>query len=1779
MSADIAIVGMACRFPGCGSVGKLWEVLVAGGDAITPIPKSRWSAARVYDPDPLRSDRTISRWGGFLPGIDEFDPAFFNISPAEARSMDPQQRLLLELSWEALEDAGISRASLVGSRTGVFVGISVNEYGSTELSSSRRIDALYGTSNALSIAANRISYCFDLRGPSIAVDTACSSSLVAAHIACQSLRARECDVAIVGGVNVILSPAISICFSKAGVMSRDGRCKTFDARANGYVRSEGCGVVVLRRAAQARDARDRTYAIIRGSAVNHDGRSNGLMAPRQSSQEDVLRSAYRDAAVAPLDVDYVEAHGTGTLLGDAIEAKALGAVLGEGRSAGRPLVIGSLKSNIGHLEAAAGIAGLIKTALVLNRGHVPPTVHYQAPNPQVPFKALGLQVADRGLALPARPAIAGVSSFGFGGANAHMVLSAAPAETPLQVSSATGPMLVPVSARTPTHLIATAHSVARAVASLPATSFPDVGYTLQSRREHFECRAFVVAEDAADLASALHRSALDAADADAGDRANSPRSRSGTRSLTFVFPGQSGDWHIMLGRLAEYAAVAAVRAECNATLERLVPGLTVRGLSQPSETPEALSDITRSHLGFTATQILISNLLMTHGMKPAKVVGHSLGEIGAVYAAGMLTVQQALTLAFHRGEAISRHCVSGRMAIAGISVEEFGQYSNPGAPQLWVAATNAPQAIVVSGSEQAVQGFVDSLKEAGRFAHALEGVTFASHCPLMQEASEALERLANGLQPAKGSAQFWSCTDARALAADELGATHWGQNLRQPVRFAETLRQMLEEGVTTVVEIAPARSLRSSIQSIALASGQSAGLDTDWLDPEEGGDLHRQALGLAGRLFVRGCAPDWSCLGPPDARTVSLPPRAWLHQRFWKDRAQTVGGEPEGAAAWRRVDVAAGPGRRIFERTLGPVANPEILDHKLGDHPLMPAAGWLASLRDLPGVGGRVVRLHDVSFKRPLWLQPGRDFRAQCVLESKASTTVLRLYAHHSDDNWQEHVQAELDPAAPGDSVDERRWSSPAELKKRCTQEVPVAGVYESLLGAGLSYGERFRRLSTLWKSDDDALARIERWTADAASLDAALHPVAALLPASTLGGRNGAYVPKSIESVLLMAGDAEPIGEVWSHVSLRPGAREDALTADVRVVAADGSVLVALLGVVLVKAPLQVAEEARSTATEMLYSVAWQQLDVREKGNNPLERALVLGDGSAASAKLEAALRAAGVRTAFVELRVGAGKDALIPHFDRLGASRAGRTAIVCSFGSPGADGRNRIHDPAVAHEADVDTLGAPVRHALDILHALAQASLPGGTEIYWLTSGAQPAHESDVQLSPAQASVWGLARTVTFEMPDVQLRCIDLDPDPESEVLTAASLIQAGLTEREVAVRGGSQYAPRLVRCAAPDVPRSAPLFADDGTYIVTGGLGGLGLAVAGWVAERCKGKIALLASSDPSPAQLEKIEALKATGASVGVHRVDVADRVALERILAQLRSESTAIRGVFHLAAVLDDRALLRMDAESLARVLRPKAFGAHNILELTSEDPLDFLAFFSSAASVLGSPGQANYAAANAFVDTLAVMASRQERPVVSINWGPWDEIGRVAHVAAGPRSPQLVKRIQPAVGFAVLRDVLSGVHTHVCVLPYEIENIIHLLPAADRVAFFSETLGRDVRQLHPGPAPARVMVSRTAETDVVEARNELERTIVDIWKGALGIPRIGVEESLFELGGDSVFASQVLVQVNRLYGVTVPAEAAFRRFTVARLGELVEEQLLRKVASMPEEEAARRVAQ
>jgi acyl transferase domain-containing protein len=918
----IAIVGAGCRLPGgVTSPEEFWRLLREGTDAVADVPRERWDIDAYYDPDPDAAGKMYTRRGGFLDAIDGFDPRHFAITPREAISMDPQQRLLLEVTWEALERAGVAPDRLTGSDTGVFIGISTNDYGQILLRASDQIDPgmYFGTGNLLNAAAGRLSYVLGLQGPSMAVDTACSSSLVAIHLACQSLRNRECRMALAGGANLVLVPEVTVNCCRAKMLAPDGRCKTFDAAADGYVRGEGAAVLVLKRVSDAVADGDPIVALIRGSAVNQDGRSGGFTAPNELAQQAVIRTALSAAGIAAADIGYVEAHGTGTSLGDPIEIHAIAAALGDGRS--RPLVVGSVKTNLGHLEAAAGVTGLLKVALALQHGEIPPHLHFTRLNPHIDVGEFPLEIPRAGKPWPrgGERRLAGVSSFGFTGTNAHAILEEAP-PVPERTAIADRPAhVLALSARTEASLTELADRYATYLNETPAP-LGDVCATAARGRAVFDHRLAVVASTPDEARDRLREFAT-------GNmaRVHTTKVRTRDEGVVFLFTGQGAQYAGMGKGLYESeqvfrGAIDRCAEILGDTLDRRLQSIL---FPAPGET-SPIDDTVYAQPAIFAIEYALSELWRSWGVQPAAVLGHSIGEFAAAVVAGVISVEDALRLVAARGRLMQQLPAGGVMAAVMADEARVRETIAPFADRVSIAALNGPANTVISGSGEAIAQILETLAAKQINGQRLV-VSHAFHSPLMDPMLDEFERVAAGIACAAPRIPFVSTvTGALVDTAFAFDAAYWRRHARGAVRFAAGLTALHARGDRVFLEIGPAPTLSGMGRRMLEAD------ELTWLASlRKGRDDWQQMLDAAGGLFVHGVSVDWAAFDAPyQRRKALLPTYPFQRERYWVQVAPTVPAEMSSAAGTRvpetysiewiereaesRATAAAGPARYVI---------------------------------------------------------------------------------------------------------------------------------------------------------------------------------------------------------------------------------------------------------------------------------------------------------------------------------------------------------------------------------------------------------------------------------------------------------------------------------------------------------------------------------------------------------------------------------------------------------------------------------------------------------------------------------------------------------------------------------------------------------------------------------------------------------------------------------------------------------------------------------------------------
>ncbi|PBD01097.1 HAD superfamily phosphatase (TIGR01681 family)/FkbH-like protein [Streptomyces sp. Ag82_O1-15] len=1754
----VALVAMACRLPGGVSDPEgLWNLVAEGRDAVGPFPAERWDVAALYDPDPDAVGKSYAREGGFLNDDDltSFDAGFFGITPKEAAAMDPQQRLLMETAWEALERAGIVPAELAGSATGVYVGM----FGSDYLAGSRldQLDGYVGTGSALSVASGRLAYALGLGGPALTVDTACSSSLVALHLAAQALRSGECDLALAGGVTVMVTPGTFVEFSRLRGLSPTGRCRSFSDDADGAIWAEGAGMVVLKRLSDARRDGDEVLAVLRGTAVNQDGRSQGLSAPNGPAQEQVIRRALELSGLAPADIDYVEAHGTGTTLGDPIEANALAEVFGDSRPQDRPLYLGSLKSNIGHAQAASGVIGLVKVVQSLRHRTLPRTLHADTPSRHVDWENSGLRLVRDTAAWPSSPGRtrrAGVSAFGISGTNAHVIVEEAP-----PVAKAGGKDEVPPGKRRKDELppgkrlfVLSGRSEAalRGQAARLADHLTDeagedlalldVAHTLARHRSHFERRAALVAGDRDELLLRL--------DALASGRAPLATPRDdGTGKVAFVFAGHGGQWPGMgVELMAGSDAFREELVRIDEAVRRRVGWSVLNALRAPEEfAPLGRTEFLQPVL--FAVNASLAAAWRALGVRPDAVVGHSLGEIAAAYSVGALTLDEAVTVVTGRGQAVVPLVGKGGMLSLELPPARVEELLAPFAGRLFVAAVNSARSTAVSGEADALAELRDRLDERGIAARPLT-TPFASHTPLMDPLrAELLERF-SGVRGARTPTPLYSAVLAEPVPGDLLDADHWYANLREPVRFAETIRRMLDDGYRYFVELSPHPSLTSSIEAVATEAGIDAVGIGSLRRQSEGHDVLLRGLG---ELYTAGHTPDWPLLFP-QGRRVGLPTYAFARERHWLAPAPATASAGGSPLLGTHLEASDEPDRHLFQAdiALDDSRFAYLTDHRVTGEVWLPGAAFLdmaleaaSALRD-----GGEVRLADIRFVQPLPLDVDRPVRLQLVLspaeDGFRDFTIASTPAAGHGAPWQRHVSGRLavtEETAAAD--DEERLDA---VRERCDEQVDLAAVYAGLAALGIDYGSAFRGLEEGRRTDAAALGRLARTPTAGhllhpAVLDAAFHTAA--LPGGAPEGR--AFVPAAVGQLRFTGLRTAP---VWATCRLR-SVDGDTATVDLRLWDEDEQ---------LVLEAREFALAALSPLDGALFETHWQPRPAAQRP--PAEGSwLILADDTGVAAELEERLGSTVPRVIArrgesfgVE---GPGRYVLDPadprHLARLldEAFPDGPPERVVQLSALDAPA---ITDAGTAEEA----ARLCCLSTLHLVRALADRPRGRAPRLFVVARGSQAAGDSTRVTHPQQALAWGFGLAVAQEYPELSATLIDLPPTDGVDALWTQ--LRHADDERLVALRESGRLVPRLAR-TRPDDGGDGEV-TPDGVYLITGGLGGLGRVVAERLVRRGARRLALMSRGEPDAPTASWIRGLEEDGTTVYLARADVADREELTAALDAVRREAGPIAGVVHAAGVLDDATVANLTDERVLRVLAPKVLGTTLLTELIPE--AESLVLFASAAGLLGSAGQSPYAAANAFLDAWAHHLSRADRRALSLDWGAWAGVGMVAE--SGTRAAETGRSgllaFSPQDGGELFERVLATSRRQLAPLALDWE----ALARDPDVARTRPILGDLITVPTGGDGADDLVASVFAATTERDRADRLEAYVrARVGQVSEGTVDVSATTALKELGLDSLMLVRLRNAFARELGAELPAATVFSasdiRGLARALGEVLPE--------------------
>ncbi|WP_422746270.1 beta-ketoacyl synthase N-terminal-like domain-containing protein [Mycobacterium sp. WMMD1722] len=1535
----IAIVGIGCRLAGAISTpADLWSFLLDGGSDVREIPAERWEPYRRRDPRNAAVLRETTPWGTFLDDLAGFDAEFFGVSPREAELMDPQQRLALEVSWEALEHAGVSPRTLAGSDTAVLMGVNSDDYGKLVMEDLPGIEAWTGIGTSLCGIANRVSHLLDLRGPSVALDAACAASLVAVHQACQLLRTAETSLALAGGVSALIGPGLTRVLDRAGATAPDGRCKSFDAAADGYGRGEGAAVVVLKRLHDAIRDGDRVIAVVRGGAVAQDGRTVGIMSPNGAAQEDLFRRTCELSAISPDTVDFVEAHGTGTPTGDPVELNALAAVYGAGRDDARRCRVGSVKPNVGHLEGGAGVVGLIKAAMALQHEQIPPTAGVRTLTPAVDWSSSGLRVPTSVEPWPRRgdaPRRAAVCSYGYGGTIAHVLLEEAPPAAPAAHEDRTSaPTVVPVSARSRSRLHAQAAALAEHLRR-QEVSVPDVAAALWTRRSHESVRAAVIAQDRGELAAGL--------DAVAAER-REPGVVTGevlvaaADGAVWVFSGHGSHWPGMGRELLAAEPVFAAVIDGVEPVFAAELGFSARDALRTGQ----LGGTDRVQALTFAMQVGLAAVLRERGVSPAAVIGHSVGEVAAGVVSGAFDLAHGAAVACYRARGFRAVQGDGAMALVGLAFADAEQRLAD-RTDVVAAISSSPQSTVISGTPAAVAAVAGEWAEQGVTVRRVN-TDVAFHSPAMDALTDELACSTGQLGPSRPPAvplYSTALSDPRSSAPRDSG--YWVTNLRARVRFAEAVTAAAEDGHRLFLEVSAHPVVAHSISETLSHLGIAEHAVVPVLRREQ---PQRRAIAAAvGSLYCHG-APVDPGIAPGTRWADGLPGTPWMHRRHWRTPATPPGGSAlhetdTHTLLGGRLDVSGAVPSRVWQTRLDVSTRPYPGDHPVQGTEIVPAAVLLNTFS--AAAAGDLV---DVHLRTPV--PPGRPRDIQVVLQDRSLALASRVVdedddgsGHGPDSGWLTHCTALTATAAETgpDALDE------ADIRSRCTEPLPSDHVVETLAGLGVAAMGFGWRILQLHRGDGELFARV------AAEPDGSTPTTwAGLLDAATsaastaFDGPPRLRMPARIERVHIRD---KPPAVALVHVRRRAGTA----VTDVVIAEESGAVSVTLTGMTF--------EELESAggrdSGRLLHHLSWHPVSW-PAGDAPVEVALVGGDE---------------VTRQFVTRDLD---EAHVPH-RMLGPSGAE------AFGDlvPGA--------VVLVLPRGADTPQASAESVLGILQRMDAAR--SRARLWVLTRGV---HEGD---NLGHAPLWGLARVAAAEHPQLWGGVLDVDGD---RLPPRALGVLHG--HGVVVVREGVAYAARLADAAPGDAApmRCSP----GGTYLITGGTGALGLRLAQRLADLGARRLVLLSRSglpersawpaDGNRETVAVVSALEERGVSVRIAAVDIGApgaAGALRGVLADL----PPVRGVVHAAGVEAGALLMSTTPDDLSATMRPKVDGMRTLHEVFPPGRLDWMVLFSSCGYLAGFPGQGAYACGNAYLDAMARHRRGLGDRTVSVAWTAWRGLG------------------------------------------------------------------------------------------------------------------------------------------------------------------------------------------
>jgi acyl transferase domain-containing protein/acyl carrier protein len=1762
----IAIIGMGCRFPGgANNPTTFWDLLSNGKDAIVDIPKNRWDIRRFYDPNPDKPGKMYVHSGGFLQErIDKFDALFFGISPREAACLDPQQRILLEVAWEALEDAGLVAQQLAGSDMGVYIGGFMLDNTLTQVSYLNRnlIGIHTATSFTMAILANRLSYVFDFRGPSIAIDTACSSSLVAIHEACQSLWRGECTMALVGGVNIMHRPETPVTMCKAQLLAPDGHSKSFDERADGYGRGEGAGIVVLKPFSAAQRDGDNIYALVRGTGVNQDGRTSSITIPNAESQKTLIQKVCIQANVLPQQIHYVEAHGTGTEVGDPIECEALGTILGKNRSPDKACLVGSVKANIGHLEAAAGIASVIKTCLCLKNKQIPPVANLENPNSNIPFEKLGLRLPRKlePILDSEGPIYMGINAFGYGGTNAHAILEdVAVKEKSLVEDAPCTSYILPLSARSEKALLALAQSYIDFLSKAPPLR--DICYSASVRREHHNHRLVVIADSQEGILEHLfsfvsgQKSHLLIGQVIPDQQEIKP---------VFVFTGMGPQWWAMGHELLQHEPTfRKVAEECDTIFQRLA-GWSILAEMKADKNHSKMGETQIAQPANFVLQVALTALWQSWGIEPAAIVGHSVGDVTAAYVAGILDLEDAIRVSYHRSQLQKKAAGLGKMLAVELTADEAKTLLVGYEKHISLAAINSPSAITLSGESKALEEIAAKLESKGIFNRFLR-VEVPYHSPFMEPLKNKLRESLSMLRPKAPTIPFYSTVTGQRVKEALCDAEYWCQNIRQPVLFAKSIENLLNDGYQLFLEIGPHPVLSPSIKESLSHQGVKGEVITS---------LHRKQperaslLESLGTLYTLNYPIDWKKFyANKGGNYVHLPTYPWQRQTYWNESEESCYdrlGMPEHPLLGQRLNAPVS-NYLSWENTLNPNFLPYLIDHRIEELVVLPGAAYvemgLAIHKEINKKEECV--LTDIKFHQALIIEVTDDPILHINYDKKTQEYAVHSRSFDEKSHWTLHATGCISQQSLSDTVQ----INLDDIQKRCQIFVDSETFYAQHNKRGLQYGPYFQCIHHLWKGTDEILAQIEGYATLSTDnnnyyylhptiLDGSFQSLIALLD-----DEPNVYVPIFIHELRYYA---NPKMRCWVHVCLTKHSA-GFIEADIVLCTNDGNVLVEVKKLRCQNLAVKRNEELEDWK-QWVYDFVWEQaetenaikkvcpsgqwllfMDQGDVGKQLAEQ--LLSHDAEQIIQIQRGTTFQQTNTTHFQIRCNNKEDMQQTWSQTFEVFKTSKVFVVYLMG---LDAPTNQNDPT----GMTDSIAC-----LQLIQTLAPIKNLESLTFFLITCNAQP-HLNKSSIALAQASLIGLVRVAINEHPDIHFSLVDIEPDKDAN--NSSLLLKELLTtldEEEIVLRGGKRFVHRLVKKPIEEskqhsVTHAFPYeFKSENTYLITGGFGGFGLAVAQWMTRLGVMHLVLVGRHGAATKEaLQTVQELEKSGIKVFVATADITQKLQVTKLMREIDAIMPPLKGIIHAAAVLDDSLIVDLDEACFSKVMMPKALGAWYLHQHTQNLSLDFFVLFSSVSAQIGNPRQANYAAANVFLDALAHYRRSYGLPATSINWGALTNVGMTDRKEVGQYLEHMgIKGIPSAQAMKALAYLLHWNPIQNSVIHADWQKLGQFNPVLATSPRFSYLISKEKTAIEDSAAhilyhELKMMTSEKQKEEIISlSTKQVGQTL------RMPTNQIEIHQPLPKMGVDSLLSMELQIAIQKQFGVKITTLELLKENTITQM--------------------------